>query len=128
MKKKVNEKIDTYMIDIGKKCLEFLDEKKAENTVFMDLRRVNSYLDYFIIATGNSGIHCRSLARDLEKFAISEGLKMYGNPDYNSEWIIIDFGEIIVHIFTEEMRNYYQLERLWADADKYYINKNEGII
>ena len=48
---------------------------------------------------------------------------MYGKPDYNSEWIIIDFGEVIAHIFTEDMRSYYQLERLWADADKYYMDK-----
>ena len=52
---------------------------------------------------------------------------MYGTPDYNSEWIIIDFGDIIAHIFTDEMRSYYQLERLWADADKYYI-ENKGDI
>jgi len=116
---------DKVIIDLGKKCLSFLDEKKAENPVFMDLRKINTYLDFFIIATGNSKIHCRALARDLERFAIAEGLKMYGNPDYNSEWIIIDFGEIIAHIFTDEMRSYYQLERLWADADKYYVDKKE---
>ena len=112
---------DKAIIELGKKCLAFLDEKKAENPVFMDLRKVNTYLDFFLIATGNSKIHCRALARDLERFAIAEGLKMNGNPDYNSEWIIIDFGEIIAHIFTDEMRSYYQLERLWADAEKYYI-------
>jgi ribosome-associated protein len=116
---------DKVIIDLGKKCLNFLDEKKAENPVFMDLRKINTYLDFFIIATGNSKIHCRALERDLERFAIAEGLKMYGSPDYNSEWIIIDFGEIIAHIFTDEMRSYYQLERLWADADKYYVDKKE---
>lgn len=113
---------DKAIIELGKRCLVFLDEKKAENTVFMDLRKVNTYLDFFLIATGNSKIHCRALARELERFAISEGLKMNGNPDYNSEWIIIDFGEIIAHIFTDEMRSYYQLERLWADAEKYYFD------
>lgn len=118
---------DKSIIELGKRCLNFLDEKKAENTVFMDLRRINTYLDYFLIATGNSKIHCRALARDLERFAISEGLKMYGTPDYNSEWIIIDFGDIIAHIFTDEMRSYYQLERLWADADKYYIEDKGDI-
>lgn len=118
---------DKAIIELGKRCLHFLDEKKAENPVFMDLRKVNTYLDYFLIASGNSKIHCRSLARELERFAISEGLKMYGNPDYNSEWIIIDFGEIIAHIFTEEIRCYYQLERLWADADKYYLNEKGDI-
>ncbi len=123
MTKKVTEKKDNQMLDIGKKCLNFLDEKKAESPVLMDLRKVNTYLDFFIVATGNSKIHCRALARELERFAIAEGLRMWGNPDYNSEWIIIDFGDIIAHIFTDEMRSFYQLERLWADAEKYYVEK-----
>ncbi|HPJ34466.1 MAG TPA: ribosome silencing factor [Spirochaetota bacterium] len=123
MTEKKNEKKDNYMLDIGKKCLELLDEKKAESPILMDLRQVNTYLDYFIIATGNSKIHCRTLAKELERFAITNGLKMYGNPDYNSEWIIIDFGEIIAHIFTDDMRSYYQLEKLWADAKKYFLEE-----
>jgi len=121
---KSNVKVDQNndMPGIGKDCLNHLDEKKALDPVFMDLRKVNSYLDYFIIATGNSQIHCRALARDISKFLHEKGLKEYGKHDLNSEWIILDFGELIVHIFTEEMRSYYQLEKLWADAEKISLN------
>lgn len=111
------------IITLGISCIEFLDQKKAESPVFLDLRKVNSYLDFFIIATGNSNIHCRSLAKDIEKKLHDEGLKQFGRPDYNSEWIIIDFGSLIIHIFTEDMRNYYQLEKLWGDSVKYSIDE-----
>ncbi len=117
MKGKVKTKPDDLMMEIGRECLLHLDEKKAIEPVFMDLRRVNSYLDYFLIATGNSQTHCRALARDISKFLYSKGIKEYGDHDLNSEWIILDFGGLIVHIFTEEMRFYYQLEKLWADAE-----------
>ena len=125
MTKKQMSNSENETLETGKRCLEFLDTKKAENTILMDLRKVNSYLSYFLIASGNSQIHCRALARDLERYAVEQGLILYGKPDYNSEWIIIDFGEIIAHIFTEEMRDYYQLEKLWGDADKFYI-RNRG--
>jgi len=114
---KVKIKQNDVMLEIGRESLIHLDEKKALDPVFMDLRKVNSYLDYFLLATGNSQIHCRALARDIAKFLNEKGLKEYGNHDLNSEWIILDFGGLIVHIFTEEMRSYYQLEKLWADAE-----------
>ncbi|OHD64770.1 MAG: ribosome silencing factor [Spirochaetes bacterium RBG_13_51_14] len=104
------------IVDISRECAQVLSEKKGLDIVIMDLRCVNSYLDYFLIATGNSRIHCRSMARDAEKFIHSKGLRQRNKPDYESGWIILDFNELIVHIFTHELREYYQLERLWGDA------------
>lgn len=122
-RKTSNSKETNYdIIEVGRECLLHLDEKKAIDPVFMDLRKVNSYLEYFLIATGNSQIHCRSLARDISKFLYEKGLKESGKHDLNSEWIILDFGELIVHIFTEDMRSYYQLEKLWGDAEKLKLN------
>ncbi|MCU0847966.1 MAG: ribosome silencing factor [Spirochaetes bacterium] len=105
--------------EIIKICLagvRVLDEKKAFNTILLDLREVNSYLDYFLITSGNSKIHCRSLARELQKAFIGLGLRLLNKPDLDSGWIILDFGELIIHVFTEEIRYYYNLEKLWADA------------
>jgi ribosome-associated protein len=109
--------------DAGRECLEFIDQKKGLDPVLMDLRKVNSYLDFFIIVTGNSQIHCKSLAREAEKFLTSRGFKESGKPDYSSEWIILDMGELIVHVFSEETRSYYNLEKLWADAEILIFNK-----
>lgn len=122
MKTKKTVNSDDEILIIGRDCLIHLDEKKAADPVFMDLRKVNSYLEFFLIATGNSQIHCRSLARDISKFLYEKGLKESGKHDLNSEWIIMDFGGLIVHIFTEETRSYYQLEKLWADANIINLN------
>ena len=122
MKNKKTADDNEEILKIGRDCLIHLDEKKAADPVFMDLRKVNSYLEFFLIATGNSQIHCRSLARDISKFLYGKGLKESGKHNLNSEWIILDFGSLIVHIFTEETRSYYQLEKLWADADKINLN------
>ncbi|TFH42764.1 MAG: ribosome silencing factor [Chrysiogenales bacterium] len=103
---------------ISMECARSLDEKKAEGIVLLDLRRVNSYFDYFLIATGNSRVHCRSLARELQRVMIGKGVRSHNRPDYDSGWIVIDFGGLIVHIFTSETRDYYQLEKLWGDGDR----------
>ena len=105
------------IIEIAQGCIEVLSDKKVKDYIFLDLRKINSYLDYFLIATGNSIIHCKSLARGLQKYLVSTDLKERSKPDLNSEWIILDYNDIIIHIFTERMRDYYQLEKIWADAD-----------
>ena len=113
---------DDDILKIGTDSLIHLDEKKALDPVCMDLRRINSCFDFFLIAAGNSQTHCAALAKAMTKFLYEKGLKGCGKPDLNSEWIVLDFGSLIVHIFTEEMRSYYQLEKLWGDAQKININ------
>ncbi len=107
---------NAQLVAILGECYGLLDEKKADETVVMDLSAVNSYFDYFVVTSGSSQIHCRSMARDLRKFFDSKGLKEGTRPDLSSGWIILDYSPVIVHIFTEELREYYQLEKLWADA------------
>jgi ribosome-associated protein len=113
---------DSDIVDISRRCAQMLEDKKGSDIVIMDLRGVNSYLDYFLITTGNSRVHCRALARELERFIDTQNLLQRNKPDYESGWIILDFNELIVHIFTQEMREYYQLERLWGDARKISYN------
>lgn len=99
-------------------CASAIVEKKGIDVLLLDLRKVNSYFDYFLIATGNSRIHCRALARELERLMLGRGVRSRNRPDYDSGWIVIDFGSLIVHIFTGETRDYYQLEKLWGDAER----------
>ena len=101
---------------LGRQCASFIEEKKGENISFLDLRDVNSYLEFFIICTANSKTHCRALAKDIEQFFAAQGLKPKSHPDYDSEWVIIDYFNLVVHVFTAEMREHYDLDRLWADA------------
>ena len=108
---------DNEIIDIAKECSKLLIEKKAKDVLLLDLRKVNSYLDYFVITTGNSFIHCKALAMEMQKFFKSNNLKERTKSRLDTGWIALDFNEIVIHIFTEEMRAFYQLEKLWADAD-----------
>lgn len=96
-----------------------LDEKKAENIVAIRTEEVTIISDYFIIASGGSSVHVKSLAEDVE-FEIKKRLDL--TPDHiegrATGWILIDYGTVVVHIFQKEDREYYNLERLWADASK----------
>jgi ribosome-associated protein len=103
-------------ITLLRECAKLLEEKKGENISIMDLRGVNSYLDYFLIVTGNSHVHCRSLARALMKQLATRNRSARNRADLDSGWIILDYDDIIVHVFTEDLRGFYQLEKLWSDA------------
>jgi len=114
------------ILEIAESCAEFFNSKKAVNTVFLDLHEINVYLGAFLITTGNSQVHCSSMARDISKFLLSGGIKLRNKPDLNSGWIILDFDNIIIHIFTEELRDYYQLEKLWADGERVDFKTSES--
>lgn len=107
----------TVLEDMARDCARLLDEKKADDIVLMDLKEVNSYLDMFLITTGNSIIHCRALAKEVQRFFKEKGYRERAKTNYDSGWIVLDYNYIVIHIFTREMRDYYQLERLWADAE-----------
>jgi len=109
--------LESDIVGFARECVKILEEKKSENVLLLDLRKVNSYLDYFVISTGNSLIHCRSLAKEVKKLFAKNGLKERNKSSLDSGWIILDYSEIIVHIFIQEMRDYYSLERLWGDAE-----------
>ena len=104
------------LVEIAQKCARMMSEKKAKNIILMDLRQVNNYLDYFLLATGNSLIHCRSLAKEVQKALAMKKIQSRGKSNLDSEWIVLDYNEIVVHIFTQETRDFYQLEKLWGDA------------
>ena len=114
LKKKFEE---SEIVKIAKDCGNLLVQKKAVDVVVMDLKGINSYLDYFIIATGNSHIHCAALAKEIMRYFHELDFIGRAKPRLDTGWIALDYNEIIVHIFTGELRDYYQLERLWGDAD-----------
>jgi ribosome-associated protein len=94
-----------------------LDEKKAIDVTAIKTEEVTIVSDYFVIASGTSNTHVKSLADDVE-YEIKQRLGV--DPEHiegrATGWILIDYGTVIVHIFGHEDRDYYNLERLWADA------------
>lgn len=106
---------DTYTL--AQEIADILDEKKAENIVVLDIRRLSVLADYFVIASGRSEIQVNALHEELSKRLSARGI----NPlhlDQSKRWVVLDYGDIIVHVFHHEERSFYNLERLWADAEQ----------
>ena len=99
------------------KIIEFLENKKARELSVIDIERISSLADFFIICSGTSSTHIRALSDELD-FKMKElGLDYMHKEGYETaRWILMDYGDIVVHIFHEEDRSFYKLERLWSDG------------
>jgi ribosome-associated protein len=95
--------------------LDRLDDMKAEDTVTIDLRGKSSIADYMIVTTGRANRHVGAIAENVVKALGEVGMKgvhVEGLP--NCDWVLIDTGDIIVHVFRPEVRTFYSLEKMWA--------------
>ena len=92
-------------------------DRKAERLIALDVRELTSYADTFILATGTSDRHVRSIADAIVEAASARGEKPLGTEGYDeARWVLIDLADVIVHVFRAEVREEYDLERLWNDA------------
>lgn len=100
-----------------------LDSKKGMNIKLLKIDRVSSLADYFLICTGTSNTHVKTLC-DYAEYTLTEmGEPLLGREGHRgNSWELLDFGSIVVHVFTEEARKFYDLERLWADAEVVDLN------
>jgi len=95
------------------------DEKKADQVVILDMRGLTVVTDYFVICSGETMTQVRAITRGIEETLEREGvrrLRREGGDD--SRWVLLDFGGVVVHVFHHAEREYYDLERLWADAPR----------
>lgn len=100
-------------------ALAALEDKKANQPVLLDLRGLTLIADYFLICDGNSQVHVRGLVDGLMEAFAREGLpKPRVEGDRRGGWVLLDCGDLIVHVFAAEERQYYSLERLWGDAPR----------
>ncbi len=105
---------------LGKAALiaEAAHELKAERVVGLDVREISTFADTFIIATGTSDRHVRSVADSIQAALKSHGERPIGIEGYDEgRWVLIDCTDTIVHVFQQEIRDHFDLERLWSDAD-----------
>ena len=95
-----------------------LDEKKGMDIKLLKIDRVSSLADYFLICTGTSNTHVKTLCDYAEYTLENLGKTMLGREGHRgNSWELLDYGCIVVHVFTDEARKFYDLERLWADAE-----------
>jgi ribosome-associated protein len=108
-------------------CARTIDSLKAEHIVALDLRRVESApADYFIICSANSDVHARALADTAVRAADNAGLTRPRTEGRESaEWILVDFFDVVLHIFQRENREFYKLEKLWGDAPQVNLYEAE---
>lgn len=108
---------------LAKAAVEALEEKKAEDIRIIDISEVSVIADYFIIAGGNNKSQIQALSDIVEEKLGRNGLPLKQVEGYqNANWVLLDFGDIIVHIFDKENRLFYDLERIWQDGRKIEIS------
>ena len=122
-KKTVGRKSDV----LAKKIIESIKQHKGKEVVSLDLRRIETAVcDFFIICHGTSNTHIASITENLRK-DISKQMRekpWHTEGETNKEWILMDYFNVVVHIFNKEKRNFYKLENLWADANIKYIEQS----
>ena len=100
-------------------CAKAADDLRGKETLVLDLTEVTPIVDYFVISTGSSGRQMRAVADEVRRIMRSSGSRprsIEGENDAN--WILHDFGDIVLHVFSPEARKLYDLEHLWADAPR----------
>lgn len=102
-------------------------DKKGMNIITLDLRGVSSLADYFIIAEGNVDRHVKAIAQEVRDKLKSLGWEpFHAEGEASGDWVVLDYGEIMIHLFTPELRERYGLERLWKQSKLVNIKIKES--
>lgn len=108
--------------ELYENIVKVLDDKKAEDLAVLDTADLTVVGEYFVIATGNSSTHVKSLADDVEYELQQLGVEPDHIEGRATGWILLDYGSVLVHVFTRDNRDYYNLDHLWADAKRVDIS------
>ncbi|MBE6731700.1 MAG: ribosome silencing factor [Ruminococcaceae bacterium] len=114
-------------LELAKKIAFSLDDKKARNINVIKVSEISSLADYFVIAAGNSSTQVHALSDNVEATLKEIGIEPISVEGYRSQgWIILDYASVLVHVFTQETRDFYDLDRLWSDGIKVDIDYNKN--
>jgi len=110
-------------------CRELADNRKAEDLLVLDVRKVSSVTDYFVIASGTSEPHLRAISEEIiEKLAAEHGIEpRIKDGSVHGGWLVLDFFDVIVHIMRADVRAHYDLETLWGDAPKVRVRRKAAV-
>lgn len=109
-------------IELMKKIVATLDNKKATDIKSLEITELTAVADYFVIATGTSGTHIRALADEVQDSLTKQGVEPKSVEGKSTGWILLDYGTTVVHVFTPDQRELYSLEHLWGDAKEVDIS------
>ena len=108
---------------LARLCAQAAIEKKAENPVILDVRKLCSFTDFFVILSGRSTRHVQGLAEAVEEELRSKRLSTSNYEGLREgSWVLLDYNDVVVHIFYAETRNFYDIEGLWHDAPRISVD------
>jgi len=111
----------------AQRIIDLAREKKGKQIVKMGIGTISSFADYFVIITGESGVQIKAIADHIDNELRLEDIYPSNKEGYqNLSWVLMDYGDVIVHIFNHESREFYAIERLWADAEMEFISDEEA--
>lgn len=111
------DQIGLEAMEVAQLAAEAAADKKAGNVVVLDMKDVSSVTDYFVICSASNSIQVRAIADHIEEKLESIKSKRFHREGYDgARWILLDFGDVVVHVFHDQERDFYNLERLWGDA------------
>lgn len=101
----------------AKSIAQLASDKKAEDIVILDMRKIVNYCDYFVLCSGNTDRQTRAIADHIQEQLTHEGIRLRSKEGLQqADWIILDGGDVVAHVFQKRIREFYQLEYLWQDA------------
>jgi len=101
-----------------------LEDAKTQNIAVLDVRKISDFTDYMVIATGTSNRHVQSSADKVAETLRDHGVRPVGIEGKQlGDWVLIDFGDVVVHIMREQTRDFYNLEKLWSDAKRIEVGE-----
>ena len=111
-------------IEAIKAAVKALDDKKAKDIEVIKITDLTSVADYFVICSATSSTHAKTLADEVEEALEGDSERVFHKEGYrDTSWILVDYGDIVFHIFYGESRDFYNLEHLWADGDKIELSQ-----
>ena len=104
-------------VQLAKAAVDIASDKKASDVLLLDIRDISTIADYFVICTGNNARQIQAIADALGEELKKQGAQLlYREGIADTGWMLLDFGDVIIHIFGPKEREYYRLERLWSEA------------
>lgn len=114
-------------IQKAKLAAQFADDKKAESQLLLDVRGICNFADAFLIVTANSPLHLRAMANHIADELKARGIARPAADGHGSDsWTVLDYGDVIVHLMTEETRGYYNIEGIWGAAPEVALSFPAG--
>ncbi len=110
--------------ETANRIIELARDKKGQQIVLMDISELSDFADYFVIISGDSSIQIKAITDHIEEGMRKKGIRPYQKEGYQTlKWVLMDYVDVVVHVFNKEAREFYSIERLWADAKMNFISE-----